>query len=209
MKVLLVNGSPHQHGCTYTALCEAAKALNAEGIETEFFWLGTKPIAGCMGCRQCFSSGQCVFDDCVNQFVEKAAEADGFIFGSPVHFAGASGAVTSFMDRVFYSGSSKGVFHHKPAAAICSARRGGTTATYDQLNKYFGIAEMPIVSSQYWNMVHGNTPEEVLQDEEGLQTMRVLGRNMSWLLRCMEAGKQAGVQLPVREEIKCRTNFIR
>lgn len=209
MKVLLVNGSPHQHGCTYTALEEIAGVLKAEGIKTEFFWLGTKPLAGCMGCGYCYTNGKCVFDDCVNEFIEKAADADGFIFGSPVHYAGASGALTSFMDRIFYSGSSRGVFHHKPAAAICSARRGGTTATFDQLNKYFGISQMPIVTSQYWNMVHGNTPEEVMQDEEGLQTMRVLGRNMAWLLKCMEAGRQTGVPLPETEEKKCRTNFIR
>ena len=207
MKVLLVNGSPHKNGCTYTALCEVAKTLNEEGIDTEIFWVGTKPIAGCIGCYTCFKSGKCVFDDVVNEFVEKAREADGFIFGSPVHYAGASSALTSFMDRAFYSG--KGAFRYKPASAIVSARRAGTTATYDQLNKYFGISEMPIVSSRYWNMVHGSSPEDVLKDEEGMQTMRILGRNMAFLLKCIECGKANGVEMPKQEEKITFTNFIR
>lgn len=206
MKVLLVNGSPHEKGCTYTALSEVAKTLNEEGIETEIFWVGIKPIGGCMGCGYCFKNGKCVLDDVVNEFVEKAGEADGFIFGSPVHYAGASGAVTSFMDRAFYSG--KGVFRYKPASAVISARRAGTTAAYDQLNKYFGISEMPIISSRYWNMVHGTNPAEVVKDEEGMQTMRMLGRNMAYYLKCIEAGRKCGVELPVQEERKV-TNFIR
>ena len=207
MKVLLVNGSPHKNGCTYTALCEVEKTLKEENIETEIFWVGAKPIGGCMGCGACGRLGKCVFDDVVNEFVEKAKEADGFIFGSPVHYAAASGAITSFMDRAFYSG--KRAFAHKPASAVVSARRGGNTATYDQLNKYFGISEMPIVSSKYWNMVHGNTPEEVMKDEEGLQTMRVLGRNMAYLLKCMECGRKNGIELPKQEEERKVTNFIR
>ncbi len=207
MKVLLVNGSPHKNGCTYTALCEVEKTLKEENIETEIFWVGAKPIGGCMGCGACGRLGKCVFDDVVNEFVEKAKDADGFIFGSAVHYAAASGAITSFMDRAFYSG--KRAFAHKPASAVVSARRGGNTATYDQLNKYFGISEMPIVSSKYWNMVHGNTPEEVMKDEEGLQTMRVLGRNMAYLLKCMECGRKNGIELPKQEAERKVTNFIR
>lgn len=211
MKVLLVNGGPHEKGCTYTALLEVSKTLNEEGIETEIFWIGVKPIAGCIACGKCKELGKCVFNDTVNEFVEKAKEADGFIFGSPVHYAAASGAISSFMDRAFYSaGSSKqaNIFRYKPAAAVVSARRAGTTSTYDQLNKYFGITEMPIISSRYWNMVHGSTPEDVLQDEEGMQTMRILGRNMAYYLKCIEAGKKAGIELPKREKT-ILTNFIK
>jgi len=206
MKVLLVNGGPHEKGCTYTALAEIEKTLNEEGIETEIFWVGLEPIAGCRGCRACAKLGKCVVDDIVNEFTAKAKEVDGFIFGSPVHYAGASGAITSFMDRAFYS--AKSAFRYKPASAIASARRAGTTATYDQLNKYFGITEMPIISSRYWNMVHGSTPEDVLKDEEGMQTMRILGRNMAYYLKCIEAGNEKGIEMPKQEEIKF-TNFIR
>ena len=206
MKVLLVNGSPHANGCTYTALCEVAGALEAQGIETEIFQVGTKSISGCLGCAACIKTGKCVIDDVVNEFVEEAKEADGFVFGSPVHFASASGALTSFMDRAFYGKGA--VFANKPAAAIMSCRRGGATATLDQLIKYFTISNMPVVSSQYWNMVHGNTPDEVRQDLEGMQTMRTLGVNMAWLLKCIEAGKAAGIELPQRET-KVATNFIR
>ena len=206
MKVLLVNGSPHAKGCTYTALCEVAAALEKQGIETELFQIGTKPVSGCLGCGACIKTGKCVVDDVVNEFVEKAKAADGFVFGSPVHFANASGAITSFMDRAFYGKGA--VYADKPAAAIMSCRRGGATATLDQLNKYFTISNMPIVSSQYWNMVHGNTPDEVRQDAEGMQTMRTLGTNMAWLLKCIEAGKAAGIAMPEREA-KVATNFIR
>ena len=206
MKVLLVNGSPHANGCTYTALCEVAGALEAQGIETEIFQVGTKSISGCLGCAACIKTGKCVIDDVVNEFVEKAKEADGFVFGSPVHFASASGALTSFMDRAFYGKGA--VFANKPAAAIMSCRRGGATATLDQLIKYFTISNMPVVSSQYWNMVHGNTPDEGRQDLEGMQTMRSLGVKMAWLLKCIEAGKAAGIELPQREA-KVATNFIR
>ena len=206
MKVLLVNGSPHAKGCTYTALCEVAAALEKQGIETELFQIGTKPVSGCLGCGACIRTGKCVVDDVVNEFVEKAKAADGFVFGSPVHFANASGAITSFMDRAFYGKGA--VYADKPAAAIMSCRRGGATATLAQLNKYFTISNMPIVSSQYWNMVHGNTPDEVRQDAEGMQTMRTLGINMAWLLKCIEAGKAAGIAMPEREA-KVATNFIR
>lgn len=206
MKILVVNGSPRANGCTYTALCEVAAALEAEGMETEMIQVGTKPVSGCLGCGACIKTGKCVIDDVVNEFIEKAKEADGFVFGSPVHYAGASGAITSFMDRAFYGKAA--IYADKPAAAIVSCRRGGATAAFEQLNKYFTISNMPIVSSQYWNMVHGNTPEQVRQDLEGLQTMRTLGKNMAWLLKCIEAGKAAGIAKPEREA-KVATNFIR
>jgi multimeric flavodoxin WrbA len=209
MKVLLVNGSPHPHGCTYTALEEVANILNGEGIETQIFQVGTKPLAGCIACKTCAKTGQCAFSDGVNDFVDLAKHADGFVFGSPVHFAAASGAITSFMDRAFYSdmNSGKQSFYLKPAAAVVSARRAGTTSTFDQLNKYFTIAEMPVISSRYWNMVHGAAPEDVKKDLEGLQIMRVLGRNMAWFLKCKEAGIRAGVPFPEREK-KIYTSFI-
>lgn len=211
MKVLLVNGSPNEKGCTYTALREVEKFLNEEGIETEIFWIGNKPIGGCIACRKCVEIGKCVFNDNVNKFVEKAKDADGFIFGSPVHYAAASGNITSFMDRVFFSASCGGhgdYFRFKPAATVISARRAGTTATYDQLNKYFGINQMPIISSRYWNMVHGAKSEDVLKDEEGIQIMRILGRNMAYFLKCIEAGRKNNVELPKQEEITF-TNFIK
>lgn len=207
MKVLLINGSPNENGCTYTALIEIAKELEKENIEAEIFHVGKNPIRGCIACRGCSKTdGKCVFnDDTVNIALEKAKKADGFIFGSPVHYAGASGAITSFLDRFFYAGNG---FQYKPGAAIVSCRRGGATATFEQLNKYFTISNMPIVSSQYWNMVHGNTPDEVRQDLEGMQTMRTLGKNMAWILKCIKAGKEAGIVLP-EAEVKVRTNFIR
>lgn len=210
MNVLLVNGSPHANGCTYTALMEISETLAVEGIEAELFQVGTKPLAGCIACNRCAEIGQCVFSDRVNEFLDVAPNADGFIFGSPVHYAAASGAITSFMDRVFFANalSGKQAFYLKPAAAILSARRAGTTAAFDQLNKYFTIAEMPVISSQYWNMVHGSTPDDVKQDLEGLQTMRALARNMAWFLKCKEAGAKAGVPLPVKED-RIATNFIR
>lgn len=206
MKVLLVNGSPREKGCTYTALTEVDGALEKQGIETEIFHIGTQPISGCVSCSSCRKTGKCFRNDLVNEFLAKVAETDGFIFGSPVHYAAASGALTSFMDRVFYAGGAQ--FAYKPAAAIVSCRRGGASSSFDQINKYFTITNMPIVSSQYWNMVHGNTPEEVKQDLEGMQTMRTLGNNMAWLLKSIEAGKTAGVSLP-QAETKIRTNFIR
>jgi multimeric flavodoxin WrbA len=207
MKVLLVNGSPNKKGCTYTALSEVEKELNKNDIETEIFYIGKKPIRGCTACRRCVELGKCVFDDdVVNAAVDKAWKSDGFVFGSPVHYAGASGFITSFLDRCFFSGSD--AFEYKPGAAIVSCRRGGATAAFEQLNKYFTINNMPVVSSQYWNMVHGSAPEEVIQDLEGMQTMRTLGRNMAWLLKSIEAGKKAGVGLPENEG-RVWTNFIR
>lgn len=206
MKVLLVNGSPREQGCTYAALCEVAGALNGCGVDTQIVQIGAAPVAGCIGCGACLKTGRCFVDDGVNAFVEKAKEADGFVFGSPVHYAAASGALTSFLDRAFYGKSA--VFAGKPGAAVVSCRRGGASAAFDQINKYFTISGMPVVSSQYWNQVHGNTPEEVRRDEEGMQTMRTLGRNMAWLLSCIEVGKKAGATFPEREPA-IKTNFIR
>lgn len=206
MKVILVNGSPHEKGCTYTALTEVEKILNKEGIETEIMWLGNDPVAGCIGCGACLKSGRCFRNDVVNTFIEEMSQADGFVFGSPVHFASASGALTSLMDRAFYGRG--GLVAGKPAAAVVSCRRGGATAAFDQINKYFSISNMPIVTSQYWNQVHGSTPEQVVQDEEGMQTMRTLGMNMAWLLKCIEAGKKAGIERPEYEK-KIATNYIR
>lgn len=204
MKVLLVNGSFHEKGCTYTALCEVAKALNANGIQTEIYQIGNA-TSGCRGCRACKKLGKCVIGDGVNEFVEKAANFDGFVFGSPVYYASAAGALVSFMDRAFYSGGRN--FAYKPAAAVVSCRRAGTSTTFDVINKYFTINNMPVVGSNYWNEIHGNTAEEAAQDEEGLQTMRVLGNNMAWLLKCIELGKLEGLE-PVKEK-KVMMNFIR
>lgn len=206
MKVLLVNGSPHEKGCTFTALTEVAGTLEKLDVESEIFQIGTDPVSGCLACGTCRKTGRCVIDDNVNRFLDRAEKADGFVFGSPVHFAGASGMLTSFMDRAFYAG--KNIFALKPGAAVASCRRGGATSTFDQINKYFTISNMPVVSSQYWNMVHGNTPDEVKQDREGLQIMRTLGSNMAWLLKSIESGRAAGVPLPEKESPK-KTNFIR
>ena len=208
MKVLMVNGSSKPNGCTATALQEIAKVLREEGIDSEIVCLGGGPLRDCIGCLGCMKlDGQCAFnDDCINAILEKAKTSDGFIFGTPVYYAHPSGRVLSALDRMFYAG--KKYFMHKPGAAIASARRAGTTASIDALNKYFTIEEMPVVSSSYWNMVHGNKPEEVLQDAEGLQVMRNLGRNMAWLLKCLEAGRNTGVAVPVNEYDN-KTNFIR
>ena len=206
MKVLLVNGGPHEKGCTYTALEEVAKTLQKNGIETEIIWLGVQPIAGCIGCNACLKTGKCFRNDIVNEFIEKSKTADGFVFGTPVHFASMSGALTSFMDRVFYGRGE--LFKNKPACGVVSCRRGGASATFDQLNKYFSISNMPIVTSQYWNQVHGNTPDDVRKDEEGMQIMRTLGNNMAWLLKCIDVAKKNGVEYP-QNESPIKTNFIR
>lgn len=206
MKVLLINGSPNEHGNTYTALEEAAAALRESGIETEIFWIGRKGVRGCTGCGACAGGKGCIHRDVVNLAAEKCGEADGLIVGSPVHYAALSGDLTGFLDRLFYS--SGRTLAYKPAAGIVCARRAGTTAALDQLNKYFTINQMPVVSSQYWNMAHGDEPGEVRSDPEGMQIMRTLGRNMAWLLRCIEAGKNAGMTPPEREP-RVYTNFIR
>ncbi|MBE6610917.1 MAG: flavodoxin family protein [Ruminococcaceae bacterium] len=206
MKVLLVNGSPHEFGCTYTALSEVSAQLKKNGIETEILWLGYEPLRSCIGCRRC-KDNRCVFaGDVVQTAQEKMETCDGIIVGSPVHYAGPSGQVTSFLGRLFYSGSA--LLQGKPAASVVSCRRGGASAAYESLNKYFQMSNMPLVTSQYWNSVHGNTPDEVKKDLEGLQTMRTLADNMAWLLHSIEAGREAGVAYPIREE-KVRTNFIR
>lgn len=208
MKILLINGSPNQKGCTYTALNEIAKVLEENGAETEIFQSGSRSLPDCIGCGACRKIGEkCVFDDdIVNTLIEKAKEADGFIFGSPVYYAHPSGRILSLMDRAFFAGKKN--FEYKPAAAIVSARRAGTTASLDAITKHFTINNMPVVSSNYWNMVHGNSPDEVKKDAEGLQTMRTLAQNMVWLLKCIQAGKDNGISYPVAEE-KIWTNFIR
>lgn len=208
MKVILVNGSPHKEGCTYTALKYISEILSSEGIDTEIFWIGNKAISGCIGCEFCYQHQRCCFNDVVYQFSEKAKEADGFIFGSPVHFASMSGAMTSFMDRVFFSdGAGNNYLLRKPAAVITSLRRTGGSATLDQMQKWLAYNQMPIISSRYWNAIHGQTPEEVMQDTEGLQIMRVLAKNMAWILKCIEAGKKTGINPPAIEE-KTFMNFI-
>ena len=206
MKVILVNGGPHKDGCTNRALEEVSKTLEKNGIETEIFWLGNKAISGCLGCGGCNNTGKCVIADKVNEFIDKVKETDGFVFGSPVHFAAISGSLSSFMDRVFYGRGN--LFANKVAAGVVSCRRGGATAAFDEINKYFFISNMIVVGSSYWNMVHGNTKEQVEKDEEGLQTMRMLGNNMAWILKSIEAGKNAGIELPKKEK-SIKTNFIR
>ena len=206
MKVLLINGSPHKEGCTFTALNEVAKTLEKNGIKTEILYLGVKPIAGCIACGKCSQLGKCFIDDKVNEILARCDEFDGVVIGSPVYYAGPSGQIRAFLDRLFYAGGRR--FAGKPGAAVVSCRRGGATAAFDQLNKYFTISSMPIVSSQYWNQVHGAYAEQVLQDEEGLQTMRTLGNNMAWLLKCIQLGKENGITLPEREP-PVWTNFVR
>ena len=205
MKVLLLNGSPNAQGCTYTALSEVAGALEKNGIETEIVQIGKKPVSGCIACRACAKLGKCVFDDGVNEFVEKAKEADGFVFGSPVYYANASGQVRSFLDRAFYSGGK--YFAGKPGAAVVSCRRAGSTTAWDELNKYFTISGMPVASGQYWNSIHGNNADEAQQDLEGLQIMRTLARNMSFLMKSIQLGKES-FGLPEKEP-RVGTNFIR
>lgn len=206
MKVLLINGSPREHGCTYTALSEVAAGLNRRDIDSEILYLGKQPVAGCVACGSCAVTGRCVFDDLVNQTIDRLDQFDALVVGSPVYYAGPSGQVTAFLDRLFYAGSSG--LAGKPAACVVSCRRGGASAAFDRLNKYFTINNMFVVGSQYWNQVHGNTPDEVRQDAEGLQTMRALAENMAWLLRSIEAGRKAGVPAPEYES-RLRTNFIR
>ena len=211
MKVMLVNGSPHKDGCTNRALTEVARALEEQDVEAEIFWIGNKPVGGCTACGGCGKLGHCVYDDSVNAFREKAAEADGYVFGGPVHYSHAGASLLGFMDRLFYSNGSAGqpdLLSHKPAAAVVSARRSGTTESFSDIEKFFTISQMPIVSSRYWNNVHGQCAEDVEKDVEGLRTMRILGRNMAWMLKCIEAGRAAGINVP-ETEIGPATNFIR
>ena len=207
MKVILINGSPHEKGCTYTALAEVARSLGENGVESEIIWVARGDMTGCNVCHYCHrTENGCIKKDIVNEVAAKLTEADGLVVGSPVYYSSASGQIISFMDRLFCSSANN--LCRKPAAAVVSCRRSGSTATFDQLNKYFSINNMPIVSSNYWNAVHGNTPAEVMCDLEGLQTMRQLGQNMAWLLRCISAGCEAGIVPPVYEK-RLSTNFIR
>jgi len=201
-KVLLINGSPHEHGCTYTALKEMIDVFSANGIESELVYLGKQPIAGCIACGKCYESGRCIFNDKVNEIMDRIDEFDGIVLGSPVYYAGPAGQLCAFLDRLFYI--SKGRMKGKIGASVVSCRRGGATAAFDRLNKYFGISNMHIAGSQYWNQIHGNTPEEAAKDLEGLQTMRTLAQNMAWLMKC----KEADTPMPEYEK-KIATNFIR
>lgn len=205
MKVLLVNGSSRKNGCTQSALSEVARALNEEGVETEIFFIGNEALPDCIACRKCRETGRCIFNDIVNEFVEKAKSADGFVFGSPVYYAHPSGRLLTFMDRAFYSGAP--AFSFKPAAAVLSARRAGTTASMDVINKYFTISSMPVISSTYWNQVYGAQPEQISEDKEGLMTMYNIGKNMAWVLKCLELGKEHGLAHPENEKVL--TNFIK
>ena len=207
MKVLLVNGSSHAHGTTARALDEMIGVFQAAGVETEVIQLGGSPIADCLQCGKCAELGRCVIDgDGVNAFVEKAQEADGFVFATPTYYAHPSGRIFSFLDRVFFSNSD--VFMLKPGAAVAVARRAGTTAALDALNKYFGISQMPVAGSTYWNMVHGRIALDAEEDLEGLQTMRNLARNMIWMMRCFELGQINGIPYP-ETEWEAKTNFVR
>lgn len=205
MKVLLINGSPNEKGCTFTALSEFESVLNAQGIATEILHIGNKKIPGCMACRKCTGKFRCVIDDIANTVIEKAEGSDGFVFGSPVYYAAANSTLTALLTRSFFAG--KPAFAYKPGTAVVSCRRGGAASALDQLNKYFTINNMPLVPSQYWNMVHGNTPDEVRQDLEGMQTMRTAGKNMAWLLKCIAKGRESHIDIPVAEA-PVRTNFI-
>ncbi len=205
MKVLLINGSPHANGCTATALREVEKTLNENSIDTELIQVGHLDVRGCTACGYCYKEGKCVFNDVVNEVAEKFKEADGLILGSPVYYASANATLTAFADRLFYSSRFDKTM--KVGAAVVSARRGGNTATFDQLNKYFTISSMPVVSSQYWNQVHGNNAEQVVQDLEGMQIMRTLGRNMAFLIKSIQLGKEQ-FGLPEKEP-RVGTNFIR
>lgn len=205
MKVLLINGSPNKNGCTYTALREVADTLEKNAIETEILYLGKKPISGCIACMQCQKTGKCGINDQVNKVLEQLENIDAIVIGSPVYYAGPTGQVTAFLDRLFFCSDSR--MAGKLGASVVSCRRGGASAAFDRLNKYFTISNMPVVSSQYWNQVHGFTPEDVRKDEEGMQTMRTLGQNMAWLLQCIEAGRDKGINLP-QYEPRLRTHFI-
>ncbi|OCN05757.1 NADPH-dependent FMN reductase [Erysipelotrichaceae bacterium MTC7] len=206
MKVLLMNGSPRPAGCTHRALLEVEKQLQAEGIETEILHIGTTPIMGCTSCGICKEKGRCFQDDIVNNFAKLAETADGFVFGSPTYYADASGPLTAFLNRLFYSAGDK--LAQKPGAAVASCRRAGAITALDHIQKYFLINNMPVMASQYWNVVHGSTPADVEKDLEGLQTMRSLAKNMAWMLKCIEAGMEKGLPFPEYEK-KVKTNFIR
>lgn len=206
MKVALINGSPHEKGCTYTDMQEIAKALREQDVDSEIFWIG-KEVYGCRACGSCREKHRCVIDgDLVNDLAARFDEFDGFVFGAPVYYSGAAASMCAFMDRFFYVNASK--MAGKVTASVVNARRGGNSASFERLNQYALISNAVVVGSQYWNFTHGNKPEEVVRDEEGMQTLRTLAKNMAWLLKCIEAGKKAGVQMPEREAV-VRTSFIR
>lgn len=205
MKVLLINGSTHEKGCTFTALSEVAATLKKRGIDSEILYLGKKPVSDCIACGKCRKTGVCAIDDIVNETAARLEGFDGLIIGSPVYYGGPTALLTAFLDRLFFSASRKMV--GMLGASIVSCRRGGASAAFDRLNKYFTIAKMPVASSQYWNQVHGSTPDDVRKDEEGLQTMRTLAETMAWLLKSIEAGQKAGLTLP-DYEAPLRTDFI-
>lgn len=206
MNVLLLNGSPHREGCTYTALSEIAAQLAKNGVDSEMIWIGNKPIADCIDCKGCFKTGKCVFkNDLVNETIDKLKAADGLVVGAPVYYAGPNAATCAFLDRLFYAKSSP--YAGKLAACVVNCRRGGASASFDRINKYFTIARMPVVSSQYWNSTHGFVPADTKRDLEGLQTMRTLADNMAWLLKCIEAGRRAGIEMP-KPERWIPTHFI-
>ena len=206
MKVLILNGSARANGCTARALKELENTLHKEGIETETILIGNKDVRGCIACRTCANTGKCVFDDIVNEIAPKFEESDGIVIGTPVYFAGASGNMISLLDRLFFSTHFDKSM--KVGASVISSRRAGSTSAYDEINKYFAMNNMPIVTSQYWNQVHGTNPEEVRKDEEGMQTMRTLANNMAWILKCIDVAKKAGVEYPEKEK-QIKTNFIR
>lgn len=206
-KILLINGSPHEKGCTYTALHEMAETFAKLDVETELLWLGKKPLQDCIACNQCMKTGHCAFSDIVNETAAKIKDFAGIVVGSPVYYGGPTGIITSFLDRLTFSCTKDARLQGKLAASVVSCRRGGATAAFDRLNKYFQMSNMAVVGSQYWNQVHGFTPDEVRKDLEGLQTMRTLARNMAWLAKCIEAGRQAGIDDPQHEPVTM-TNFI-
>lgn len=207
-KVLLISGSPNQHGCTDTALQEVSMSLNKNGVESEIYWIGKKPISGCIACAKCFETGHCVFtNDGLNDILARLPEFDGIIVGSPVYYSGPAGNLCSFLDRLFFAGMAQNLMHGKLAASVVYCRRGGASATFERLNQYFLMSNMIVIGAQYWNQVHGFTPDDVRKDKEGLQTMRTLGQNMAWILQSIEAGKKAGIHKPVYEEPEM-TNFI-
>ena len=205
MKVLLVNGSPNEHGCTYTALSEVAATLQKNGIDTEIVYLGKKPVAGCIACMKCFETGHCFRDDIVRELQGRLDEFNAIILGSPVYYSNPTGQILSFAQRLFFCKENE--MEGKLGASVVSCRRGGASATFESLNQFFTICNMPVVSSQYWNSVHGFTPDDVRKDADGLQTMRTLGENMAWMLRCIENGKKNGISKPTYEP-RLRTHFI-